>query len=68
VDKRLVYLLNWGHHPTAVTAELPWPGEGGLRGKKRVSGKPVAVEHKQNRAVFTLTLAADHAAVVRIQP
>jgi len=67
-DERLVYVLNWGHRESTVTAELPWPGQGLLQGKDLVSGRALAVEHKQNRAAFSLTLPPDHAAVVHIEP
>ena len=67
-DERLVYLLNWSHREENVTAELPWPGPARLQGKDIVSGRPVQVEHSQNRARFSLTLSADHAAAVHIQP
>lgn len=67
-DERLVYLLNWGHHQENLTAELPWPGQGRLQGKDIVSGRPVDVEHRQNRVPFSLALSADHAAAVHIQP
>jgi beta-galactosidase len=67
-DERLIYLLNWGHRPTQVTAELPWPGQTLLRGKDFVSGRSVPVQHRGNHAVFTLTLPADHAAAVEIRP
>jgi beta-galactosidase GanA len=67
-DERLVYLLNWGHREEAATAELPWPGQAKLHGKDLVSGRPVEVEHNQNRVRFSLTMTADHAAVVHIQP
>jgi beta-galactosidase GanA len=67
-EERLVYVLNWGHHPASVGAELPWPGQARLRAKDMVSGRAVPVEHKENRAVFSLSIAADHAAVVHIQP
>ncbi len=33
-----------------------------------VSGHAVVVEHKQNRAVFSLDLPPDHAAAVHIHP
>jgi beta-galactosidase GanA len=67
-DERLIYLLNWGHRQTQVMAELPWPGQALLRTKDFVSGRSVQVQHKENRAVFTLTLAADHAAAVHVGP
>jgi hypothetical protein len=67
-EERLVYLLNWGHQGTEVKAELSWPGEGRLQGKDMTSRKGVAVEHKGNRAVFSVTIPADHAAAVHIQP
>jgi hypothetical protein len=67
-DERLVYVLNWGHLPSNLTAELPWPGRARLQGKDMVSGHAVPVEHKEDRAVFTLTLPPDHAAAVHIQP
>ena len=67
-DERLVYVLNWGHREAYVTAELPWPGQARLQGKDMVSGRALAVEHKENRAVFSLTLPPDHAAAVHIQP
>ena len=67
-DERLVYVLNWGHREQKVTAELPWSGQARLQGKDMVSGHAVSVEHKENRAVFSLTLPADHAAAVHIQP
>ncbi len=67
-DERLVYVLNWGHAQTNVTAEIPWSGQARLQGKDMVSGHAVSVEHKENRAVFSLTLPADHAAAVHIQP
>jgi hypothetical protein len=67
-DERLVYVLNWGHAQANVTAELPWPGQARLQGKDMVSGRAVAVEHRENRAVFTLSLPADHAAAVHLQP
>jgi hypothetical protein len=67
-DERLVYLLNWGHRPTEVKAELPWSGEARLQGKDMTSGRAVPVEHTGNRVVFSVTVAADHAAAVHIQP
>jgi len=67
-DERLVYVLNWGHHRADVKAELPWPGQTPLEGKDMVSGHAVVVEHKQNRAVFSLDLPPDHAAAVHITP
>ena len=67
-DERLVYLLNWGHHQENVTAELPWPGQARLQATDIVSGRPVQVEHSQNRARFSLAISADHAAAVHIQP
>ena len=67
-DERLIYLLNWGHRQTLVTAELPWPGRALLRGKDFVSGRSVEVQHRENRAQFILTLPADHAAAVEIRP
>jgi len=67
-NERLIYVLNWGHQAATLTAELPWPGQGGLKGKDLVSGHAVPVEHKDNRAVFGLTLPPDHAAAVHIQP
>jgi beta-galactosidase GanA len=67
-DERLVYLLNWGHREGNVTAELPWSGTARLQGKDVVSGRPVEIEHNQNRVRFSLTVAADHAAAVHIQP
>jgi beta-galactosidase GanA len=67
-DERLVYLLNWGHREEKVTAELPWSGQARLQGKDMVSGRAVEVEHRENRAVFTLSLPADHAAAVHLQP
>ena len=67
-DERLVYVLNWGHTPANVTAELPWPGQTRLRGKDLASGHTVPVEHKGDRVVFSLTLPPDHAAAVHIQP
>jgi beta-galactosidase GanA len=67
-DERLVYVLNWGHAQANVTAELPWPGQARLQGKDMVSGRAVEVEHRENRAVFTLSLPADHAAAVHLQP
>lgn len=67
-DERLVYVLNWGHNTSNITAEMPWPGQAGLQGKDMVSGHAVAVEHKEDRAVFHLTLPPDHAAAVHIQP
>jgi hypothetical protein len=67
-NERLVYVLNWGHRPANVTAELPWSGQARLQGKDIVSGHAVAVEHKENQAVFSLTLPPDHAAAVHIQP
>ncbi|MGA3167421.1 MAG: beta-galactosidase trimerization domain-containing protein [Terriglobia bacterium] len=67
-DERLVYVLNWGHAQANVTAELPWPGQARLQGEDMVSGRAVEVEHRENRAVFTLSLPADHAAAVHLQP
>jgi hypothetical protein len=67
-DERLVYLLNWGHRQSNITAEIAWPGQARLQGKDMVSGHAVPVEHKENRAVFSLALPADHAAAVHIQP
>jgi beta-galactosidase len=67
-DERLVFVLNWGHHPVSVTAKLPWPGGSQLAGKDMVSGRAVAVEHKGDRVVFSLTLPPDHAAAVHIHP
>jgi hypothetical protein len=67
-DERLVYVLNWGHREAYITAELPWSGQAQLQGKNMVSGRALAVEHKENRVVFSLTLPPDHAAAVRIQP
>jgi hypothetical protein len=67
-DERLVYLLNWGHHQADVTAELPWPGQATLQGKDIVSRRSVRIEHKENRAIFTVSLSAEHAAAVHIQP
>lgn len=32
-DERLIYLLNWGHRQTQVTAEVPWPGQAALGGR-----------------------------------
>ena len=55
-DERLVYVLNWGHETSNVTAEMPWQGQTELQGKDIVSGSAVAVEHKDNRVVFHLTL------------
>ena len=67
-DERLVYLINWGHHAADVTVDLPWPGRVALRGKDIVSGHVVRIEHKDNHAAFTLSLPADHAAAVQIEP
>jgi hypothetical protein len=67
-DERLVYLLNWGHRSASVTAELPWSGQARLQGKDMVLGRAVAVEHRENRVSFSLTLPPDHAAAVHIQP
>ena len=67
-DERLVYVLNWGHTPANVKAELPWSGQAQLEGKDMVSGRGVAVEHKGAHAVFSLTLPPDHAAAVHIRP
>jgi beta-galactosidase len=67
-DERLVYVLNWGHETSNITAEMPWPGQTELQGKDVVSGSTVAIEHKDNRVVFHLTLPPDHAAAVHIQP
>jgi beta-galactosidase len=67
-DERLVYALNWGHETSNITAEMPWPGQTELQGKDVVSGSTVAIEHKDNRVVFHLTLPPDHAAAVHIQP
>jgi len=67
-DERLVYVLNWGHRPANLTAEIPWSGQARLQGKDMVSGHAVPVEHKENRVVFNLTLPPDHAAAVHIQP
>ncbi|MGO8789083.1 MAG: beta-galactosidase trimerization domain-containing protein [Terriglobia bacterium] len=67
-DERLVYLLNWGHQPATITAEIPWSGQARLQGKDMVSGHGVSVEHKGDRVVFSLTLPPDHAAAVHIQP
>jgi beta-galactosidase GanA len=67
-DERLVYLLNWGHRPANVTAELSWSGHTRLQGKDMVSSRAVVVERQENRAVFSLTLPPDHAAAVHIQP
>jgi beta-galactosidase GanA len=66
--ERLVYVLNWGHREQNVTAELAWPGQARLQGKDMVSGRPVQVEHSQNRVRFSLTVPADHAAAVHLQP
>ena len=67
-DERLVYLLNWGHRAAEITASLPWPGPVKLQGKDMVSGRVVTVEHRAKRAVFDLSIAADHAAVVHVSP
>lgn len=67
-NERLVYLLNWGHQPTEVKVELPWAGQSPLRGRDMVSGHAVSIECKQNRVLFTLTLPAEHAAAVHIEP
>lgn len=67
-DERLVYVLNWGHEPSTITAEMPWEGQTKLQGKDMVSGHDVEVEHDQNQVVFHLSLPADHAAAVHIQP
>jgi hypothetical protein len=67
-DERLVYVLNWGHRPSNITAKIPWPGQVRLQGKDMVSGHAVSVEHKENRVVFSLTLPPDHAAAVHIHP
>jgi hypothetical protein len=67
-EERLVYVLNWGHHQSNITAEMPWPGQARLQGKDMVSGHAVPVEHKEDRVVFNLTLPPDHAAAVHIQP
>ena len=67
-EERLVYVLNWGHRPSNIRAEMPWPGQTRLQGKDMVSGHAVAVEHKENRVVFSLTLPPDHAAAVHVQP
>jgi beta-galactosidase len=67
-DERLVYVLNWGHETSNITAEMPWQGQAELQGKDIVSGSTVAVEHKDNRVVFHLNLPPDHAAAVHIQP
>ncbi|MGA2072671.1 MAG: beta-galactosidase trimerization domain-containing protein [Terriglobia bacterium] len=67
-DERLVYVLNWGHTPAKVTAELPWPGQTRLQGKDMVSGHAVPVERQENRVVFGMTLPPDHAAAVHIHP
>jgi hypothetical protein len=65
--ERLVYLLNWGHGPASVTAELPWLGPSKLQAKDRVTDRAVPIEHKGDRAVFNLSLPPDHAAAVHIQ-
>jgi len=67
-DERLVYLLNWGHQPANVSAEVPWDGQTRLHGKDIVSGHAVEVAHHENRATFTVTIPADHAAAVHIEP
>jgi beta-galactosidase len=66
-DERLVYVLNWGHRPSNIAVEIPWPGQARLQGKDMVSGHAVSVEHKENRVAFSLTLPPDHAAAVHIQ-
>ena len=68
VDERLVYLLNWGHTSTNITAEMPWLGQTKLQAKDMVSGKTITVEHKDDRLVFHLLLPPDHAAAVSIHP
>jgi hypothetical protein len=67
-DERLVYVLNWGHETSTITAEMPWTGQTQLQGKDMVSGSTVTVEHKENQVFFHLTLPPDHAAAVHIQP
>ena len=67
-DERLVYVLNWGHTPAKVTAELPWSGQTRLRGKDMVSGRVVSVERQGSQVVFSVTLPPDHAAAVHIFP
>jgi hypothetical protein len=67
-NERLVYVLNWGHKPAQISANLPWEGQSQLHGRDMVSGRLVSIERKQNRVVFTLNVPADHAAVVHIQP
>ena len=67
-NDRLVYVLNWAHQPSTVTAEIPWPGEAKLQGKDIVSGHAVAIEHQANEVRFHLTLPPDHAAAVHIEP
>lgn len=67
-DERLVYVLNWEHRPSNITAKIPWPGQVRLQAKDMVSGHAVSVEHKENRVVFSLTLPPDHAAAVHIHP
>ena len=67
-DERLVYILNWGHQRTELTAELLWPGQARLQGKDMVSGHSVTVEHKQNQVVLHLVLPPDHAAAVHLHP
>jgi hypothetical protein len=67
-NERLVYVLNWGHHPANVAAELPWSGQARLQGKDMVSGREVQIEHANDRVIFKLALPADHAAAVHIQP
>jgi hypothetical protein len=66
-EERLVYLLNWGHGPANITAELLWPGQSRLQGKDTITGHAVPIEHKEDRAVFNLALPPDHAAAVQIQ-
>jgi beta-galactosidase len=65
--ERLVYLLNWGHHPAEVSAEMPWPGRATLLGKDMASGRAVRIEHQGNQVRFSVSLPADHAAAVHIQ-
>ncbi len=67
-NERLVYVLNWGHRPASVTAELPWSGQAPVEGKDMVSGRAVPVEHRGDGVVFSLTLPADHAAAMHIHP
>jgi hypothetical protein len=66
-DERLAYLLNWGHKPASISAELPWAGQSPLRAKDMVSGRSVAIAHSEDRAKFNIAIPADHAAAIHIE-